>query len=131
MKQADQWLSTPIWQVLAAIATLTTLVFAILLWFVPNYITFVIPLTIITIVFGILAVISQARGIRARKIEKQSPPIKITLQINEEPITIETSDTGRVNEILQIVKDLQVDSSSSAEAEIKVSPPSGDSSSSA
>jgi len=81
MKQADQWLGISIWQLLGTIAALATIVFAILYWFVPNYIMFVIPLTIITIVFGILSVISQARLLRARKIEKLPPPIKITLQI--------------------------------------------------
>ena len=135
MKQADQWLGISIWQLLGTIAALAAIVFAILYWSVPNYRTLVIPLIIImaviTLIFGILTVISQIKGIRARKIEKQSPQIKITLQIDEEPITIETSDVGRINEILQIVKDLQTNSSSTIEARTKISQPPGDTSSSA
>jgi hypothetical protein len=70
-------------------------------------ISLVVILSIITLGLGIFQVFGKAREVMEKRPREQPSSIKITLEIDGEPISIETSDTDRVKEILKLVQDLQ------------------------
>jgi hypothetical protein len=63
-------------------------------------ISVVVTLSIITLGLGVFQVFGKAREVREKRLQEQPSSIKITLEIDGEPISIETSDTDRVKEIL-------------------------------
>jgi hypothetical protein len=72
-----------------------------------GYAVFAIITSIAALGFGIVQVLDTAKRVRAKKTEVLAPSIKIRLELDGEPITIETSDTERVEEILKMVQSLQ------------------------
>jgi Na+/melibiose symporter-like transporter len=103
---------------LVAIATvMVTIIVAVIIHFMLSptsswsSVGLVVVLSIITISVGIFQIFSQVLKVRERRAQEQSRPIRITLQIDREPITVETTDTERVKAILKLVRDLETNQS--------------------
>jgi Na+/melibiose symporter-like transporter len=103
---------------IAVATTILTIIVSVIVSLVASqtsswsYVILLVMLSIVTLGFGIFQVLGKAYEVREKRTQEQPRPIKITLEMDGEPITIETSDTDRVKEVLKLVQDLQANHSS-------------------
>jgi Na+/melibiose symporter-like transporter len=75
-------------------------------------VSLVVILSIVTLSLGIFQVFDKTQEVREKRKQEQSHPLKITLEIDGESITIETSNVDQVKKILKLVRGLQANDSS-------------------
>jgi peptidoglycan biosynthesis protein MviN/MurJ (putative lipid II flippase) len=73
-----------------------------------------IVLTVATIVAGVLQILPRLSALRKAKSSHPEYPIKITLELDGIPITIETPDLQRVEEIMKLAQRINANHSSIA-----------------
>jgi hypothetical protein len=77
-----------------------------------TWVTITIILVIFTLALGAFQIFDKAKEVHSKRPEWKTSSLKITIDLDGEPITVETTDVKRAAEILKLVQDLQTKPSS-------------------